>query len=253
MCVFESAENETPRDTRKRKYDNMRNKYEDLERENQNYKEVLGYVLESEDNRAEVAKQRVDNRDISAIQAGIRGLATAPAPTEVLSPSGNHELLLTLLQSTCTLDALIAFKASVVSAGDAFHTPSSEAYRRLREGIVTVRHLERFFEAASTSHTSAHFHENSTDNAFPITFPNVLVHASPWVSDCNVADEVVSRSISLFLNHLNSYWRVLEDDLFLRDLRSRRVGATYCSPLLVNAILSYTSVCSSSEPPHGLA
>lgn len=57
------------------------------------------------------------------------------------------------------------------------------------------------------------------------------------------SDEAVSHLVSLFLCVINPFWRLVEEDAFLRAMRSRK-HSIYCSPLLVHSILACASLFS---------
>lgn len=59
-------------------------------------------------------------------------------------------------------------------------------------------------------------------------------------------DEAVSHLVSLFLCFINPFWRLVEEDAFLRAMRSRK-HSVYCSSLLVHSILACASIFSEVE------
>ncbi|KAJ6121025.1 hypothetical protein N7523_005305 [Penicillium sp. IBT 18751x] len=80
--------------------------------------------------------------------------------------------------------------------------------------------------------------------------PLYKVPARPWTSVTN-DDDFVSHLISLYFtwNNCTSNW--IDRDLFLRDMRSGKLGSKFCSPLLVNSILAMA--CLYSDYPETLA
>lgn len=77
-----------------------------------------------------------------------------------------------------------------------------------------------------------------------IEAPPIDVPASPWteVTDDNL---LVSDLVSSWLIWDQYFYNWLDEDLFLRDMRSGDLNARYCSPFLVNAMLALA--CSYSD------
>lgn len=77
--------------------------------------------------------------------------------------------------------------------------------------------------------------------------------AARWTS-IPISERAASHLVSVFLSTLNPYWRFLEEDLFLRDMRegspvhesesesTATSTVAYCTPILVNAVLAAGSV-----------
>lgn len=79
--------------------------------------------------------------------------------------------------------------------------------------------------------------------------PKYWVPAKPWTNATD-SDETVSELVSTFLTWMNPFWRLVEEDLFLKAMRARASIVDYCSPLLVNSMLALASV-SAERPPSG--
>jgi hypothetical protein len=80
--------------------------------------------------------------------------------------------------------------------------------------------------------------------------PLYKVPAHPWTSVTN-DDDLVSHLISLHFTWNNCASNWVDRDLFLRDMRSGDLKSKFCSPLLVNSIL--TMACLYSDYPEALA
>ncbi|KAL4912908.1 hypothetical protein BDW62DRAFT_193606 [Aspergillus aurantiobrunneus] len=63
------------------------------------------------------------------------------------------------------------------------------------------------------------------------------VPAQPWTSII-ADDELVSRLIYLWFTWVHPFCNFIDRDLFIRDMKSGSLSASYCSPFLVNIILS---------------
>ncbi|PWY83610.1 hypothetical protein BO70DRAFT_386976 [Aspergillus heteromorphus CBS 117.55] len=70
--------------------------------------------------------------------------------------------------------------------------------------------------------------------------PVYRVPARPWTKVTD-DDELVSHLISLWLTWTYPFFDWLDKDLFLRDMRAGQLQCQFCSPFLVNAILSEAS------------
>lgn len=71
--------------------------------------------------------------------------------------------------------------------------------------------------------------------------PLYKVPAHPWTSVTS-DDDLVSHLISLHFTWNNCASNWVDRDLFLRDMRSRNLDSKFCSPLLVNSILTMACV-----------
>jgi hypothetical protein len=72
--------------------------------------------------------------------------------------------------------------------------------------------------------------------------PRFPVPARPWTSIMD-DDDLVSRLISSWFTWVHPICNFIDRDLFIRDMQSGSLSASYCSPLLVNIILSDACVC----------
>ncbi|KAL4778539.1 hypothetical protein BJX76DRAFT_132127 [Aspergillus varians] len=78
----------------------------------------------------------------------------------------------------------------------------------------------------------------------PSDLPRFSVPAEPWTSV--IADDaLVSRLISLWFTWVHPFYNFIDRDLFIQDMQSGSLSASYCSPFLVNIILS--DACAYSE------
>ena len=62
------------------------------------------------------------------------------------------------------------------------------------------------------------------------------VPAKPW-TDITDDDDLVSELVSLYVTWWNPYYRCVDVDLFIRDMKEGDLSSLFCSPLLVNSIL----------------
>ncbi|PYH90331.1 hypothetical protein BO71DRAFT_334734 [Aspergillus ellipticus CBS 707.79] len=94
----------------------------------------------------------------------------------------------------------------------------------------------------------------SSDRALDIArlcdIPPFTGPARPWTTVTD-DDTFVSHLISLYFTWQHLFCNWIDRDLFLKDLNSGNVNATFCSPLLVNAILA--DACCHSDYPEACA
>ncbi|KAL4905474.1 hypothetical protein BDW74DRAFT_152697 [Aspergillus multicolor] len=78
----------------------------------------------------------------------------------------------------------------------------------------------------------------------PSDVPRFSVPARPWTSIVG-DDNLVSRLVSLWFTWVHPFVNFIDRDLFIRDMQSSSLSASYCSPFLVNIILSEACAYSS--------
>lgn len=71
--------------------------------------------------------------------------------------------------------------------------------------------------------------------------PLYEVPAQPWTS-VTEDDSFVSHLVSLYFTWQHPVLNWIDRDLFIRDMRSKKLGSKFCSPLLVNSILAVACV-----------
>lgn len=104
-----------------------------------------------------------------------------------------------------------------------------------------------FFNIRGSSHHLRPSESPSTEtaNAFDpqslADIPLFDLPASPWTTVVRDA-ETVSRLVSLWFTWFHPFLNWLDRDLFLRDMKSGDLGAQFCSPFLVNAMLAVACV-----------
>lgn len=161
--------------------------------------------------------------------------------------------VLAIAQSTAPLRDIIDFATSVVGFNNRVHLPAADMFKPLKQRLITLEMIAGILpfksnppimDAHAQSHVltlSAELPDGSHDG------PQFWVPALPWTNA--ISDEAVSHLVSIYLTWMNPYWRWLEEDLFLRSIRSQSIkSAEYCSPLLMNAVLAIASV--RVEPDH---
>lgn len=160
-----------------------------------------------------------------------------------------QHFLVSLLQSTEPLWNIVQVATSVLNSSTRMDLPPREAFRPLRDCIIT---LEALGEIVAEANPAENAHDwsavvpktPSLGQHIPDGFhdgPLFWVPASPWTNVVD-SDEAVSKLVSTFLSTINPYWRYLEEDLFLRQMRAKNTHGLYCSQLLVNSVLACASV-----------
>ena len=163
-----------------------------------------------------------------------------------------HDLLTALLSSTASLKMITAYINTSDHKLPVTAPPMSGVFEPLRNRIIDLaaldriwkRRLRRSLEAADReerSHESPHITAAMSDDKEHRISPS-SIPARPWLR-LTTNDEFVSRLVDLFFSYLNVYWRCIEENPFLEAMRSESVRSDFCSPLLVNAMCAYASVC----------
>ncbi|KAK4495298.1 hypothetical protein PRZ48_013628 [Zasmidium cellare] len=118
--------------------------------------------------------------------------------------------------------------------------PSREALKPLRDTIVSLEALTGLIANSNSSIPRA-IPYNALDEVEEEQ-PLFWIPAQKWTT-IEISDWAMSHLVSVFLVFLNPYFRYVEQDLFLQAIR-RGKESTYCTPLLVNAILAFASLFS---------
>lgn len=74
-----------------------------------------------------------------------------------------------------------------------------------------------------------------------IDIPTYRVPAKPWTK-VTTDDDLVSHLVSLWLTWTYPFFHWMDKDAFVRDMQSGSLHSRFCSPFLVNVILSEASV-----------
>ena len=114
------------------------------------------------------------------------------------------------------------------------------------DGRVTDSEIEMTPELQELhDHLEARASRRSSRRLLDVTWlsniPVVEVPAHPWTTVTD-DDGLVSFLISLWLTWSHPFCNWIDRDLFIRDMRSKDVNSTFCSPFLVNSILTKASV-----------
>lgn len=158
-----------------------------------------------------------------------------------------QNFLIMLAQSTASLDEVKAVAAWVLSPQSPITLPTKNDCKVLLDCTICLGDIvdilcevnpslqrDAFFTAVSILPRAP------SDPKETNLEPKYWVPARPWTELMD--SDSVSQLVSVFLTLSNTHWRFIEQQLFLRDMRSGDLYAQYCSPLLVNAILSLASV-----------
>lgn len=175
--------------------------------------------------------------DIDTLLAMLRENPAPPAS----KPDPGQSVSIALAQSTATLSKMLS-----LNFGNIDNVNISDPYPNLgilRNRIVDAETLQLAVAGGKVENLERPFSSGEDDTMLDI--PTVSVPAAPWV-DLTLDDGFVSRLVSVFLNHLNPYWRYIEDDLFLENMRAGEDGP-FCSPFLVNAVCAFA--CVSTQSP----
>lgn len=153
-----------------------------------------------------------------------------------------QRFLVALLQSTASLWDISRMATSVLNSRTRINLPPDKACQPLKNLVITLEALGEILTEANPGSNEIeppevlhYIADGSHDGSL------FWVPFSPW-TDILDNDEAVSQLVSIFLTVVNPYWRLVEEDLFLRHMRSKDVHSLYCSKLLVNSVLACASV-----------
>jgi hypothetical protein len=185
--------------------------------------------------------------------------------TKINSPKHvRHVLLSSLMQTNASFDDMVEFIGLTVAKAPGTPAPTAALLRQLRGQQTDLRGLRtllghnqppplqrriaisdllsdpgsRPYVATNHSPTISEPEDSNKQPRKPI----YKVPAKPWTRLTD-DDDLVSDLISLYLEWVNPFFRVLEEDLFIKAMQSGDFNSEYCSPFLVNAMLGYACVC----------
>jgi hypothetical protein len=150
--------------------------------------------------------------------------------------------LFALIQSTAPLHEVAGVASSFLRDRSIILPPSS-SYKHFCDKVITLEKLGFLLSdtdaGAKAGVESSNVRRMLQEHERP---PPTWVPAAPWLA--GTSDWMVSHLVSLFFAYLNQSWRYVEQDLFLKGMRSQNLNAEYCSPLLVNAMLALAALYS---------
>lgn len=155
-----------------------------------------------------------------------------------------RDLILILVQSTSPLRLVVPLARTLLVDTPLIALPPRDIYKALSDRIITTEILTTTFGR----HYLADHHHAQNDADIKMTCPSASrrcatgrLVASSW-TQLLTNNLVFADLISLFLEVINPYWSLINEDDFLYALRSGRKDDVYCSRLLIHAILSCASV-----------
>ncbi|OJJ01995.1 hypothetical protein ASPVEDRAFT_41521 [Aspergillus versicolor CBS 583.65] len=119
--------------------------------------------------------------------------------------------------------------------------------RQLEQTPELLEAYNELTQAQLPATTSA---SRALDIARLCDIPPFSGRADVWTTVTN-DDQFVSHLLSLFFTWHAPFFNYINRELFLRDLQSGSTDSTFCSPLLVNAVLA--DACSYSDYPEAFA
>jgi DNA-binding transcriptional MerR regulator len=145
---------------------------------------------------------------------------------ETLRSSSNEHVvrLLDLIRNKrASLDEIKAYVDGKVTDSEIETTPELQEVHDELEARATRRSSRRLLDVTWLSN-----------------IPVVEVPAHPWTTVTD-DDGLVSFLISLWLTWSHPFCNWIDRDLFIRDMRSKNTSSAFCSPFLVNSILTKAS------------
>ncbi|KAF7586365.1 hypothetical protein BBP40_009031 [Aspergillus hancockii] len=155
----------------------------------------------------------------------------------ILRESGNRRTvpLLNLIRSNATLAEIQYYLDHQLPRSELARTPE----------LIEVSHeVQRIQQSETRSSRRILDAKRLSDQ------PLFQVPARPWTSVVTDND-FVSHLVSLWFTWFHPFCNWVDRDRFIHDMQAGRLGAKYCSPFLVNAILAYA--CAYSDYPEAYA
>ena len=254
-CTYETRIGESRGQATKRKHDELQDEHDAL-------KEILAIAVSRRDG-VDVLQRLRNCRNVLSLLAHLK--QGDLVHQSVLDPGkrAKQMLLVGLMQSTAPLHEIIGFVAKRLGKNKGEDLLTVIDVGRFRNRVLNINALGK--NMLSTTHRpncneagiSGERHSKSVDSnpteqcqsdkasaEETADTPAFSVPSQPWTR-ITADDAFVSHLISVFLLELNPYWRHVEEDLFLHDMRSALDSTLYCSPLLVNAICALSCVSKS--------
>ncbi|EED19089.1 C6 transcription factor, putative [Talaromyces stipitatus ATCC 10500] len=139
--------------------------------------------------------------------------------------------LLELIRSDATPEEIRLFIDEVLVQLQTFE-PSSRAKRE------TTAQLKELRSQANMQGSAPSFRRQVMDVNFLCVIPPIAVPASPWTTVTD-DDAFVSHLISLYFTWDYPFYSFLDLNVLINHMKSRDLNSQYCSPFLVNALLSH--------------
>lgn len=262
-CNFESRVGESRGQASKRKHDELQDEHDAL-------KEVVAIAASRRDG-VDVLQRLRNCKNIHSLLSYLK--QGDLVHQTVLDPGkqARQMLLIGLMQSTAPLREIIGFVAKCLGENRGQDLLALAGVGKFRNRVVDIKALGQ--NLLSTPHRpngnvvgisrgkqpesldsdpteQRQSDKASTEQEKVADTPAFSVPSQPWTR-VTTDDTLVSHLISTFLLDLNPYWRHVEEDLFLHDMRSEQRSvldsSLYCSPLLVNAICALSCVSESTS------
>lgn len=134
-------------------------------------------------------------------------------------------------------DTLSSLSAAATAAAATHHRAASE----------TVAKVEDMRNLINVEDPAPAFRSKVMDIHYLCDEAPIKVPARPWT---NVTDDagLVSHLVSLYFTWDHPFHAFLDERVFLRHMAKGDLGSQFCSPFLVNAMLSNACVCSLFAP-----
>ncbi|EME45355.1 hypothetical protein DOTSEDRAFT_71176 [Dothistroma septosporum NZE10] len=242
QCIFEVEENESHQEARKRKFEEISQAYSEAQ-------DLLAAMANS------------DERTARELFNGIRKGQTAASimrdcqtySQQQSAGLGNQQrkklFIMAVVQSTLALREVIGVGISILEGSSHILLPQQDAYESIRDTVIHLESIGQLLRDANPHATLLLLGGLPEYNLCRVPRaigdgldhgPVVWVETAPWV-DLSIGNHATSHLISIFLRIHNPFWRCVEEDLFVKAMRSGQLDSGFCSPLLVNAILALAS------------
>lgn len=257
-CIYDAVKTETPVQAVKRKHAQMQQDHDEL-------RSLFKIIATSNVQKSLEIHNRIRAGQSPEIILQQLKHGDLLIQTKINSPKHvRHVLLSSLMQTNASFDDMVEFIGLTVAQTPGVPAPTAALLRQLRGQQTDLRGLRKLLghtqpplpqRRIAISDLLSDQGSQPFATAYPISTkpepdnhietprdPIYKVPAKPWTRLTD-DDDLVSHLISLYLEWVNPFFRVLEEDLFIKAMQSGDFNSEYCSPFLVNAMLGYACVC----------
>jgi hypothetical protein len=257
-CIYEAIKTETPVQAVKRKHAQMQQDHDEL-------RALFNIIATSNVQKSLEIHNRIRAGQSPEIILQQLNHGDMLIQSKINSPKHvRHVLLSTLMQTNASFDDMVEFIGFTITKAPGTPAPTAALLRQLRGQQTDLRGLRDLLGHSqpplpqrriaisdllsgqesrppmATIHHCTRSEQEGCDGK--PREPLYKVPAKPWTRLTD-DDDLVSHLISLYLEWVNPFFRVLDEDLFIRAMQSGDFNSEYCSPFLVNAMLAYACVC----------
>lgn len=234
-CTYTVNANESQKDA------NVRSR-QHLQLAHDKYARLFDLLIGESNDRATSLFQRL--RSGEPFESLLSVPTTSASSIVSLEQQARQDAIMLLTQSTASLRSVAQLSKNLLVDNMRIALPPHDVFESLKNHIIDEPALENIFgEICQTGSDRALLAQTarSVHTSMPELLPTYEILASPWTGLLGNSF-LFSELISLFLEVINPLWSMVDKVTFLAALRTCDADDTFCSRLLVYAVLSCASV-----------